>query len=80
MYLCMLCFLGSHAHLQFCDESLRTACAGSKGRREASVLLLPGSLLVFNSDAYTGCLHGIAEVSCCINLMTAAMLHYPILP
>ncbi|KAL3148723.1 hypothetical protein ABBQ38_014136 [Trebouxia sp. C0009 RCD-2024] len=29
----------------------------------ASVLLMPGSLLIFNQEAYSNCLHGIAEVT-----------------
>ncbi len=28
----------------------------------ASVLLMPGSLLVFNGEAYMDCLHGIEQV------------------
>ena len=42
--------------------SVAAACAGSRGSREASVLLLPGSLLVFDDEAYTACLHGIDQV------------------
>lgn len=36
--------------------------AGIEPQPCASVLLMPGSLLVFNQEAYSGCLHGIAEV------------------
>ena len=32
----------------------------------ASVLLMPGSLLVFNQEAYTSCLHDIAQVQMAI--------------
>ncbi len=28
----------------------------------ASVLLMPGSLLVFNGEAYKDCMHGIEQV------------------
>jgi len=36
--------------------------AGIQPRPVASVLLMPGSLLIFNGEAYEGCLHGIDEV------------------
>lgn len=36
--------------------------AGIEPQPCASVLLMPGSLLIFNQEAYSNCLHGIAEV------------------
>ncbi len=36
--------------------------AGIESEPVASVLLMPGSLLVFNGEAYKDCLHGIDEV------------------
>ena len=36
--------------------------AGIESKPVASVLLMPGSLLVFNGEAYKDCLHGIDEV------------------
>ncbi len=36
--------------------------AGIESTPVASVLLMPGSLLVFNGEAYKDCLHGIDEV------------------
>ncbi len=36
--------------------------AGIDSKPVVSVLLMPGSLLVFNGEAYKDCLHGIDEV------------------
>ena len=36
--------------------------AGIESKPVASVLLMPGSLLVFNGEAYKDCLHGINQV------------------
>ena len=39
--------------------------AGIDPKPCALVLLMPGSLLIFNQDAYERCLHGIDEVQQC---------------
>lgn len=51
--------LGSSAVMHF----RRKSDNGIEPQPCASVLLMPGSLLVFNQEAYSGCLHGIAEVT-----------------
>ncbi|KAL3137413.1 hypothetical protein ABBQ32_006934 [Trebouxia sp. C0010 RCD-2024] len=51
--------LGSSAVMHFRRKSNN----GTEPHPCASVLLMPGSLLVFNQEAYSNCLHGIAEVT-----------------
>ncbi|DBA81119.1 hypothetical protein WJX79_009076 [Trebouxia sp. C0005] len=50
--------LGSSAVMHF----RRKSHDGIESKPVASVLLMPGSLLVFNGEAYKDCLHGIDEV------------------
>lgn len=45
-----------------CQHPVCATPALAAGTPVASVLLMPGSLLVFNGEAYKDCLHGIDEV------------------
>ena len=47
---------------QLPDVARAALAAGIESKPVASVLLMPGSLLVFNREAYKDCLHGIDEV------------------